>query len=151
MESSYSRTYKELIDLQTHRAIRNLDAERPPLADPIKIDRFVKQSQANRWREVDIKWKSEDVEIKQLTKAQFEHDLGEAGQRLVSQTQPAPDAKVETLVRDTPKIGRNESCPCGSGQKYKRCCGNPLTQSQIQSATSQASVATATLASPSAA
>jgi uncharacterized protein len=22
-----------------------------------------------------------------------------------------------------PKIGRNDSCPCGSGQKYKRCCG----------------------------
>lgn len=25
--------------------------------------------------------------------------------------------------RDTPKIGRNEPCPCGSGKKYKRCCG----------------------------
>lgn len=24
------------------------------------------------------------------------------------------------------KIGRNESCPCGSGKKYKRCCGNSL-------------------------
>jgi len=23
----------------------------------------------------------------------------------------------------TGKIGRNESCPCGSGRKYKRCCG----------------------------
>jgi len=22
-----------------------------------------------------------------------------------------------------PKIGRNESCPCGSGRKYKKCCG----------------------------
>ena len=21
-----------------------------------------------------------------------------------------------------PKIGRNDSCPCGSGQKYKKCC-----------------------------
>ncbi|MFN2218935.1 MAG: SEC-C metal-binding domain-containing protein [Anaerolineae bacterium] len=26
------------------------------------------------------------------------------------------------------KIGRNEPCPCGSGQKYKRCCGAPTTQ-----------------------
>lgn len=25
--------------------------------------------------------------------------------------------------RDTPKIGRNGPCPCGSGKKYKRCCG----------------------------
>lgn len=22
------------------------------------------------------------------------------------------------------KVGRNESCPCGSGKKYKKCCGN---------------------------
>jgi len=28
-----------------------------------------------------------------------------------------------TYVRQTPKIGRNEPCPCGSGKKYKRCCG----------------------------
>jgi uncharacterized protein len=25
--------------------------------------------------------------------------------------------------RSTPKIGRNEPCPCGSGKKYKKCCG----------------------------
>ncbi len=25
-------------------------------------------------------------------------------------------------VRDTPKVGRNEPCPCGSGKKYKKCC-----------------------------
>ena len=23
-----------------------------------------------------------------------------------------------------PKVGRNDPCPCGSGQKYKKCCGN---------------------------
>lgn len=23
-----------------------------------------------------------------------------------------------------PKMGRNEPCPCGSGQKYKKCCGS---------------------------
>lgn len=25
-------------------------------------------------------------------------------------------------VRSTPKVGPNESCPCGSGKKYKKCC-----------------------------
>lgn len=29
----------------------------------------------------------------------------------------------ETVVRDSPKIGRNDPCPCGSGKKYKHCCG----------------------------
>ncbi len=31
--------------------------------------------------------------------------------------------KVETFRRDEPRIGRNDPCPCGSGKKYKKCCG----------------------------
>ena len=34
--------------------------------------------------------------------------------------------KTAQIRRGTPKIGRNEPCPCGSGQKYKRCCLNKL-------------------------
>jgi yecA family protein len=30
--------------------------------------------------------------------------------------------EVETYVREQPKIGRNDPCPCGSGKKYKKCC-----------------------------
>ena len=32
-------------------------------------------------------------------------------------------AAVKTVVRAVPKVGRNEACPCGSGKKYKKCCG----------------------------
>ena len=28
-----------------------------------------------------------------------------------------------TVVNSSPKIGRNDPCPCGSGKKYKKCCG----------------------------
>ncbi len=28
-----------------------------------------------------------------------------------------------TVVRSVPKVGRNDPCPCGSGKKYKQCCG----------------------------
>ena len=31
-----------------------------------------------------------------------------------------------TFRRDTPKIGRNAPCPCGSGKKFKQCCGKTL-------------------------
>ena len=32
--------------------------------------------------------------------------------------------KIATpVVRDAPKVGRNVPCPCGSGKKYKKCCG----------------------------
>ncbi len=45
-----------------------------------------------------------------------------------SQYQPAQSANSaesadETYVREGEKIGRNDPCPCGSGQKYKRCHG----------------------------
>lgn len=29
----------------------------------------------------------------------------------------------DTYRRETPKVGRNEPCPCNSGKKYKKCCG----------------------------
>ncbi|MBU1894253.1 MAG: SEC-C domain-containing protein, partial [Candidatus Omnitrophica bacterium] len=32
-------------------------------------------------------------------------------------------AKPETFVRKDEKVGRNDLCPCGSGKKYKKCCG----------------------------
>ncbi|MBR2370949.1 MAG: preprotein translocase subunit SecA [Clostridia bacterium] len=33
------------------------------------------------------------------------------------------DPKKKTVVRKSAKIGRNDPCPCGSGKKYKNCCG----------------------------
>jgi preprotein translocase subunit SecA len=35
----------------------------------------------------------------------------------------AEGIKVKTIVRETPKVGRNDACPCGSGKKYKKCHG----------------------------
>jgi preprotein translocase subunit SecA len=32
-------------------------------------------------------------------------------------------AKVETIRREQPKVGRNDPCPCGSGKKFKHCHG----------------------------
>ena len=38
---------------------------------------------------------------------------------------PVTDSAMNTttVVRTAPKIGRNDPCPCGSGKKYKNCCG----------------------------
>jgi preprotein translocase subunit SecA len=40
---------------------------------------------------------------------------------------PAAEAEIQlpkvTIRRDTPKVGRNDPCPCGSGKKYKHCHG----------------------------
>lgn len=34
--------------------------------------------------------------------------------------------KPKTVVRKERKVGRNEPCPCGSGKKYKKCCGKDV-------------------------
>ncbi len=145
LESSYRLTYKELIDLQTARALRNLDAQLPPLADPLKVGRFVKQNQTNTLRNLDIQWKTGEIEAQRWFEqaraaeqtaapvAQPQAMQHSAGQ---SRLDPDPEAAIETIVRPTPKIGRNEACPCGSGQKYKRCCGNPIHQPQPDALTS---------------
>jgi len=47
---------------------------------------------------------------------------------------PEPEPEVEepkqevqlpkiTIRREIPKVGRNDACPCGSGKKFKNCCG----------------------------
>lgn len=36
---------------------------------------------------------------------------------------PVYEPPVETIRNTTKKVGRNEPCPCGSGKKYKKCCG----------------------------
>jgi len=36
---------------------------------------------------------------------------------------PSAPPVATPVVRDAPKVGRNDPCPCGSGKKYKKCCG----------------------------
>ncbi|GGC59265.1 UPF0149 family protein [Undibacterium terreum] len=36
---------------------------------------------------------------------------------------PLRKSGIATVKRETPKVGRNDVCDCGSGKKYKKCCG----------------------------
>ena len=43
---------------------------------------------------------------------------------LDSQNRTSKDTNINRTVTNTePKVGRNDDCPCGSGKKYKNCCG----------------------------
>ncbi len=44
---------------------------------------------------------------------------GKTPAEMLSQAQ----GKVETFRREAPRVGRNDPCPCGSGKKFKKCCG----------------------------
>ncbi|MBN1787463.1 MAG: preprotein translocase subunit SecA [Sedimentisphaerales bacterium] len=44
-------------------------------------------------------------------------------QRAAAQAPQGDAARPKQIVLDQPKVGRNDPCPCGSGKKYKKCCG----------------------------
>lgn len=56
-----------------------------------------------------------------------EHEHVESARFMKKDAQWFYDGTVETqpktVRREAPKIGRNDPCPCGSGKKYKKCCG----------------------------
>jgi preprotein translocase subunit SecA len=45
---------------------------------------------------------------------------------MADQQAAAKPEKIKPIVRETPRVGRNEPCPCGSGKKYKQCHGKGL-------------------------
>jgi preprotein translocase subunit SecA len=72
---------------------------------------------------------TESASVSALSGARSQAEAGPFGaprQQPQSQ-QPArvggDDAKVVTVRREEPKVGRNDPCPCGSGKKYKKCHG----------------------------
>ena len=57
---------------------------------------------------------------------EFQHDdvnsLGDSGAE-DQNTEESDVDKTQPFVRGGKKVGRNQPCPCGSGKKYKQCCG----------------------------
>ena len=63
----------------------------------------------------------EDLERRQQEAAQKDLELQHA--QAQNAEQQAQEREASTFVRQQPKVGRNEPCPCGSGKKYKQCHG----------------------------
>jgi uncharacterized protein YchJ len=60
-----------------------------------------------------------DTEVDLLESVCVQHEIDQLnGMRILDRAQQL------TIRRETPKIGRNEPCHCGSGKKYKKCCIN---------------------------
>lgn len=51
----------------------------------------------------------------------FQHELSDSAQGAVEEK--ITEQNVLPFTRSTPKVGRNEPCPCGSGKKFKQCHG----------------------------
>ncbi|XCN73279.1 MAG: preprotein translocase subunit SecA [Candidatus Electrothrix aestuarii] len=65
---------------------------------------------------------SEEVDrFEEEQRRKQEEELEQA--RLSASASSSRDEGPKTVRRDEDKVGRNAPCPCGSGQKYKKCCG----------------------------
>jgi preprotein translocase subunit SecA len=61
----------------------------------------------------------------QADRMRFQHESagGYSADEEAAQVLAAQSGSAQPVTRDTPKVGRNEPCPCGSGKKYKHCHG----------------------------
>lgn len=57
---------------------------------------------------------------------EFAAMLGDSVMAIMAWSLPLRKEK-STIRRDEPKVGRNDLCPCGSGKKFKKCCGGQKT------------------------
>ena len=91
------------------------------LLSVIKND-VVKSIMAVRIRsadELDAASESINEDMSQIKEVQYQH--ADVSTDAAESEQPAE--RVLAPVRSGPKVGRNDPCPCGSGKKYKACCG----------------------------
>jgi SEC-C motif-containing protein len=128
MRSRYTAYVEHSIDYIIGTCIRNEKAE-------IDLKQTKAWSEKSQWRGLKIlsltKGGPGDTEGTVEFEAAYERDglkdvhherarfRKEAGQWLYEDGDIVP----KTIVRAAPKVGRNEPCPCGSGKKYKHCCG----------------------------
>jgi uncharacterized protein len=70
----------------------------------------------------------EDPELKELLDdqekiAHLTQAIAESVDAVYQYSQSVAEGPREPLRRETTKVGRNDPCPCGSGRKFKKCCG----------------------------
>ena len=59
---------------------------------------------------------------KEVREEEFQHEEPQDNLTYAG-SEAAEAAAAQPVKREAPKVGRNAPCPCGSGKKYKKCCG----------------------------
>ncbi len=105
---------RQLADIERAKAIR---------------EERLKELQAAR---AEAEKKGENTQVEELNKEIAEEEQDAQGSETVikreqmatpTSTSGGSDQPSNTTVRKKKKVGRNDPCPCGSGKKYKKCCG----------------------------
>lgn len=103
---------KQTIEERLEKELDSLPAVfKNKLKDPAVKQRFIDIAKRMEKDGVDFKSIRSMKKWMEAHKAELQNQNGEV-------------QKVQTVVHEGPKIGRNDPCPCGSGKKYKKCCGS---------------------------
>ena len=89
---------------------------RPEMSDPNRAEQILLEGRSV------AQVRDSDQFSKYLATLYEEEGRLEEAQEIRSRAQPSRAAP-----RSGPKVGRNDPCPCGSGKKFKKCCGSPLS------------------------
>ena len=87
-----------------------------------EVVRILSHLQIKRQDEAELieQKRREEAERQQLA---FQHAQASALPEAEQEAGQQAEEPQQPMVRDAPKVGRNDPCPCGSGKKYKQCCG----------------------------
>jgi len=87
-----------------------------------EVVRILSHLQIKRQDEAELieQKRREEAERQQLA---FQHAQASALPEAEQEAGQQAEAPQQPMVRDAPKVGRNDPCPCGSGKKYKQCHG----------------------------
>lgn len=128
LRSRYSAYAKKAVDYI-------VDTTHPDQQDPDGRKTVERWSKNTEWRNLDIVDSKAGGADDEEGSVEFKADYTEKGKRRKHHEVAtfkkkdglwyffdAGAPKIEQFVRTSPKVGRNEPCPCGSGKKYKKCC-----------------------------
>lgn len=97
----------------------SMTTDAPLLADAAILKRIIREIPerlGERTRDIDKTSREKAAELSAFIIRVFLE--GNASSRV-----PYEDITEQEIARTEPKVGRNNPCPCGSGKKYKKCCG----------------------------
>ena len=87
------------------------------------LDRLLKDKNAGPLALQILALAAGDDELPDDDREEIVDDLPEIVRAIATYWRDAPAVPVRQMPERVQKVGRNELCPCGSGKKYKKCCG----------------------------
>ena len=88
------------------------------MLENLKVDVVSILSKVQVRAEEDVEKVEEQHRKSENAPREYQHEEAEQ----VGGEAPAPETAT-VMARTEPKVGRNDPCPCKSGQKFKQCCG----------------------------